>query len=85
MHRYPLFDLITPEEDQTYENRFNIELLVERLYAATRWAVGDFKTKHLPLRYFGASTGAAAALINAAELTSKFTPSSRVAAGRILP
>lgn len=66
-----LFDLLTPEEDQTYEHRFNIDLLTERLYAATLRTVGNFKTKHLPLGYFGASTGAAAALINAAELTSR--------------
>src|SRR4030095_8198505 len=60
-----LFDLLTPEEDQAYRNRFEIELLTDRLLAATRWVQAQ---KRAPLRlgYFGASTGAAAALKAAA-------------------
>lgn len=61
-----LFDLLTEDEDKTYENRFNIELLTERLIAVTKWCVENEKTKHLKLAYFGSSTGAAAALSAAA-------------------
>lgn len=56
-----LFDLLTSEEDWDYENRFDIDLLAERLAAATGWLLrqaGDLAS----LGYFGASTGAAAAL-----------------------
>lgn len=63
-----LFDLLTEEEDQLYSNRFNIELLYERLVLTTNYLVGlplflDFK-----IGYFGASTGAASALRAAAVL-----------------
>ncbi|MBY0273261.1 MAG: dienelactone hydrolase family protein [Alphaproteobacteria bacterium] len=62
-----LFDLLTAEEEvvdeRTRELRFNIELLAERLEKATDWAIKNPTTKHLSLGYFGASTGAAAALI----------------------
>lgn len=62
-----LFDLLTAEEEvvdeRTRELRFNIELLAERLEKATDWAVKHPTTKYLSLGYFGASTGAAAALI----------------------
>ncbi|HZW54738.1 MAG TPA: hypothetical protein VFF30_00455 [Nitrososphaerales archaeon] len=63
-----LFDLLTEEEDQTYENRFNIELLAERLQTATAWVEEKFQGKKLHIGYFGASTGAAAALIASAIL-----------------
>lgn len=63
-----LFDLLTPEEDTIYENRFNIELLTERLLKVTKWIHKDKDTKHLPIGYFGASTGAASALSAAAKL-----------------
>jgi pimeloyl-ACP methyl ester carboxylesterase len=55
-----LFDLLTDEEDQLYENRFNIDILATRLSAATDWLLGKVQVKSVG--YFGASTGAAAAL-----------------------
>lgn len=68
-----LFDLLTSEEEEqdvlTAEYRFNIPLLAERLIGATQWLKNDPTTKTLPLGYFGASTGAAAALIAAAKMT----------------
>lgn len=63
-----LFDLLTEEEDQRYENRFNIPLLAERLVAATGWAMRQPGAKGLKTGYFGASTGSAAALIAAAKM-----------------
>jgi len=63
-----LFDLLTEEEDQNYEMRFNIGLLTERLEAATQWAKDSEELRSLRLGYFGASTGAAAALQAAAHL-----------------
>lgn len=61
-----LFDLLTEEEDQSYENRFDIDLLTERLIAVTHWVMDQPETRELPLGYFGASTGAASALMAAA-------------------
>src|SRR5205823_2917443 len=46
--------------------RFDIPLLAGRLSAATAWLAQDSRTAHLPVGYFGASTGAAAALVAAA-------------------
>lgn len=63
-----LFDLLTEEEDATYETRFDIKLLTRRLVAATQWLMEQPQTKHLGIGYFGASTGAAAALEAAAAL-----------------
>lgn len=63
-----LFDLLTTLEDEDYEQRFNIPLLSERLIVATDWLAGYPGLAQVPLGYFGASTGAAAALIAAAEL-----------------
>jgi len=67
-----LFDLLTNEEDQedieTAEYRFNINLLAERLIGATEWLNKDPDTKNIVFGYFGASTGAAAALIAAVKL-----------------
>ncbi|MEW6067782.1 MAG: alpha/beta hydrolase [Nitrospirota bacterium] len=60
-----LFDLLTKEEDAIYENRFDIPLLSERLLAATLWIKEQPKTRKLNIGYFGASTGAAAALLAA--------------------
>lgn len=57
-----LLDLLTPEEDQDYRSRFDISLLTQRLCVATRWLVRHPLTQSLPVGYFGASTGAAAAL-----------------------
>jgi dienelactone hydrolase len=61
-----LMDLLTPEEDRDYSRRFDIDLLVERLRAAAHWVKANPDTAKLPLGYFGASTGAAAALRAAA-------------------
>ena len=61
-----LLDLLTPEEDTDYSTRFDIPLLTHRLLAATNWIKADQRTRHLPIGYFGASTGAAAALQAAA-------------------
>jgi dienelactone hydrolase len=67
-----LFDLLTKEEEEidteTGEFRFDIPLLARRLLEATSWLKKDASTKKLQIGYFGSSTGAAAALIAAAEL-----------------
>ena len=57
-----LFDLLTPEEDESYENRFDIDLLASRLTGATDWVKRRSGSEVPRLAYFGASTGAAAAL-----------------------
>ncbi len=57
-----LMDLLTPEEDMDYQTRFDIPLLTQRLLIATNWVSAEALTKDLPIGYFGASTGAAAAL-----------------------
>ena len=65
-----LLDLLTPEEEAVDQHtghlRFDIELLAERLVATTQWAAVDPATRSLAIGYFGASTGAAAALVAAA-------------------
>jgi dienelactone hydrolase len=65
-----LFDLLTMEEEHaerfTRHLRFDITLLAERLSGATRWALEQPALARLPIGYFGASTGAAAALVAAA-------------------
>ena len=63
-----LFDLLTPEEDSIYSNRFNIDLLAGRLTAATLWLWDRSEHEGFTMGYFGASTGSAAALIAAAEM-----------------
>jgi pimeloyl-ACP methyl ester carboxylesterase len=67
-----LFDLLTPGEAEvdevTGEHRFDIGLLTRRVIAATRWVQERPDLGALPLAYFGASTGAAAALAAAAAL-----------------
>lgn len=63
-----LMDLLTLDEDRDYSRRFDIGLLTERLLAAADWVGSQEATKHLPLGFFGASTGAAAALEAAARL-----------------
>jgi putative phosphoribosyl transferase len=67
-----LFDLLTPDEESvdlyTREHRFNIGLLAERLVYATKWTKQQKEIANLRIGYFGSSTGAAAALIAAAEL-----------------
>jgi putative phosphoribosyl transferase len=62
-----LFDLLTPAEAADRSNVFDIPLLADRLLAATRWLRGRAETAELPVGYFGASTGAAAALWAAAD------------------
>jgi putative phosphoribosyl transferase len=75
-----LADLLTPEEEETdvriqkirckipglVLNKFNIKLLASRLIAITDWVLQNSDTQNLTLGYFGASTGAAAALVAAA-------------------
>jgi len=61
-----LLDLLTEEEAQDRANVFDIPLLADRLQAAARWARQAPATRSLPVGYFGASTGAAAALQAAA-------------------
>jgi putative phosphoribosyl transferase len=61
-----LFDLLTEREAPRRELVFDIPLLARRLELVTRWAVDDPITADLPVGYFGASTGAAAALRAAA-------------------
>lgn len=67
-----LFDLLTPQEDaldaRTGTLHFNIHLLAERLAGATQWARAQSSLRQLALGYFGASTGAAAAMVAAATL-----------------
>jgi pimeloyl-ACP methyl ester carboxylesterase len=66
-----LLDLLTTDEEAidrvTAQHRFDIPLLAERVVAATDWLATRDDLHDLPLGYFGASTGAAAALIAAAE------------------
>jgi len=57
-----LLDLLTPDEDQEVENRFDIDLLTERLDHAVRFVRAHAPTRTLPIGLFGASTGAASAL-----------------------
>lgn len=63
-----LLDLLTKREERDRANVFDIELLAARLVAATAWTSGRPALARLPVGYFGASTGAAAALLAAAEL-----------------
>ncbi len=63
-----LMDLLTQEEDRDYSRRFDIGLLTQRLLEAARWVKLQPATRDLPLGFFGASTGAAAALDAAAAL-----------------
>jgi dienelactone hydrolase len=64
-----LIDLLTEEEEaidrRTRQLRFNINLLATRLAGATDWLLRNQSTRHLPMGYLGASTGAAAALVAA--------------------
>jgi len=68
-----LFDLLTPEEEavdsRTMRLRFDIELLAARLVDATLWAEAQPEVRSLSRGFFGASTGGAAALVAAAELS----------------
>jgi len=68
-----LFDLLTADEDKTdritRQIRFDIQLLTRRLEKVTEWVLNDPQLKLLKIGYFGASTGAAAALIAATRPT----------------
>jgi putative phosphoribosyl transferase len=70
-----LVDLLTSEEEEvdlrTRQLRFDIGLLAERLVGATDWIAQNPDTRNLPVGYFGASTGAGAALAAAAERPEK--------------
>ena len=61
-----LIDLLTEREAEDRNNVFDIDLLADRVLMAGAWLAEDARTKHLPLGYFGASTGAGAALQAAA-------------------
>lgn len=67
-----LFDLLTAQEEQvdmhTREHRFDISLLTRRMQDATLWVLAQEDLQQVPIGYFGASTGSAAALIAAARL-----------------
>ena len=63
-----LFDLLTPAEDEVYAHRFDIALLAERLEAATHHLLGLSGFAGIPVGLFGASTGAAAAIVAAVDL-----------------
>jgi putative phosphoribosyl transferase len=69
-----LFDLLTSSEELDRANVFDIELLARRLADATTWLRGEPEVGQLPIGYFGASTGAGAALWAASE------PDARIAA-----
>jgi dienelactone hydrolase len=72
-----LFDLLTADEEQeelyTRHLRFDIPMLSERLLAATEWLQEQEEGQNLRVGYFGSSTGAAAALIAAAELSGEIS------------
>lgn len=61
-----LFDLLTEREDQEPTARFDIELLTHRILGVTDWVKHEADVGSMPVAYFGASTGAAAALKAAA-------------------
>ncbi len=63
-----LLDLLTPEESVDPSSTFDLRIMALRLEAATSWAASRAGTASLPIGYFGASTGAAVALLSAAEL-----------------
>ncbi len=62
-----LFDLLTPNEERNRANVFDIELLASRLVDVTGWLATQPDAASLPVGYFGASTGAGAALVVAAD------------------
>jgi putative phosphoribosyl transferase len=64
-----LFDLLLPQEEDDRTNVFDIPLLAERLELATQWVREQSDLASLKIGYFGASTGAGAALMAAAELS----------------
>lgn len=67
-----LFDLLTDQEDAVFQNRFNIPLLGQRLQDAAYWLLRSPFYNGAPLVFFGASTGAGAALYAAARMGNQF-------------
>lgn len=63
-----LINLLTEQEELQYRNRFDIDLLTERLIGITHWIEEEEKEKNTAIGYYGSSTGAAAALNAAAVL-----------------
>ncbi len=63
-----LFDLLDAAEEEDRRNVFNIRLLADRLASAVKWIESESDLLGLPIGLFGASTGAAAALVAAADL-----------------
>jgi putative phosphoribosyl transferase len=63
-----LLDLLTESESQDRRNVFDIDLLAQRMAGAARWLGHRAETAPLPMGFFGASTGAAAAIVAAASL-----------------
>lgn len=62
-----LFDLLTIEEERDRARVFDVDVLASRLIAVTEWTRQQPELAHLPIGYFGASTGAGAALIAASD------------------
>ena len=63
-----LFDLLLPQEEDDRQNVFDISLLAQRLKQAVRWVIEEPDVNSFPIGLFGASTGAAAALVAASAL-----------------
>jgi putative phosphoribosyl transferase len=80
-----LFDLLTEDEAHDRRNVFDIALLAQRLSMTAAWARDDTETATLALGYFGASTGAAAALSLRPRIGLGSPRSFRAAAAPILP
>jgi putative phosphoribosyl transferase len=72
-----LLDLLSPEEEEidevTRHHRFDIQMLADRVVSAIDWIAAEPDTRALSLGLFGASTGAAAALVAAAEKPGRVT------------
>lgn len=66
-----LFDLLTETENLIRENRFDVNLLAQRLAIVTQWIDKQKEAQNVPIGFFGASTGAASALIAASVLGDK--------------
>ena len=77
-----LFDLLSEEESADRRNVFDIPLLAERVVEALEWVRSVPRTAKLSIGLFGASTGAAAALVAAAMAPERFQPSFHAAAAR---
>lgn len=66
-----LIDLLSKQEDEIYQTRFDIDLLTERLKTVIQWLEKQPNTQNLDLGVFGSSTGAAAALRVASEISNE--------------